>query len=221
MPAKSLRLADPASLWPRRPRPRRRLPRTPPNPVRSRKSRAPPPRRASSRPGCRICRPPRAWSPRAPFCIAFPARRVSWSTRRPPMPTAARWRLLRRACACSPSAARRRAATSCCWRSPTSRASRSSSSLKAATAALADPRKTDAAAAEQLIAGGAPDLLLQRRAALGRDRLDRVGAGAGLSPGGVRAADDPPHPRESGGAHQSRSPTRMAATSRWSGSTAT
>ena len=53
-------------------------------------------------------------------------------------------------------------------------------------------------------AGGqrAPDLLLQRRAAFGRDRLDRVGARAGLPAGGLRAADDPPHPREPGGADQ-------------------
>ncbi len=74
--------------------------------------------------------------------------------------------------------------------------------LKAATAALADPRRTDPAAAEQLIASARPIYYINAGAALRRDRLDRVGARARLSPRGLGAAHDPPHPREARGAHQ-------------------
>ena len=75
-------------------------------------------------------------------------------------------------------------------------------SYKAATAALADPRKTTPEQAEADHRDGPADLLLQRGAALDRDRQPRDGHGDGLPAGRFRAADDPAHPQEPGRPHQ-------------------
>ena len=58
--------------------------------------------------------------------------------------------------------------------------------LKAATAALADPRKTPPERGREDRRDGPPDLLLQRRPPLDRDRKPRDGDGAGLSAGRLR-----------------------------------
>ena len=76
------------------------------------------------------------------------------------------------------------------------------------------------AAADRLVATARPIYYFNAGDALRRDRLDRVDAGAGLSAGGVRAADDPAHPREHWWCSSIRSPIPTAATSRWSGFTA-
>ncbi len=147
-------------------------------------------------------------SPRAVPAPNRPARRASSWTRPRPTPTAARWPALRRACACSPSAAAKKGATSSCSRSPTRPASASSTGSRPRP-----PRSPIRAAptppqAEKLIAERPAHLLLQCRPALRRDRFHRSHARDGLPPGGFRAADDPAHPREHGGADQPRLQSR-------------
>ena len=77
-----------------------------------------------------------------------------------------------RACACSRSAKAKKDATSSCSPSPMKQAFATSIVSKLRPRRLADPRRTDQAAAEKLIADLASDLLLQRRAAFRRNRID-------------------------------------------------
>ena len=75
-------------------------------------------------------------------------------------------------------------------------------SHKAATAALADPRRTDQAAAEKLIRTARP--IYYFNAALHSDETGSTEASrTGIPARGIRAADDSPHPRATGGADQS------------------
>ncbi len=163
--------------------------------ARSKRSQQPPPTRSSSRRGSPTFPRPRACLRRAHSSDASRALRASWST--PPKAYA-----YARALA----AARRASHVFTIGKSEEGReilmlAMADEQGIRDLDRSSATPppspirASTDAAAAERLIARGPPDLLLQRSAARGRDRLDEGDAGAGLPARGVRAADDPAHPR--------------------------